>query len=80
MKKFSIWLIKIYQSIPGEWHNQCRYYPTCSNYAIEAISKYGFFKGWILAIKRIIRCNPLGKNGYDPVPDLDKKKKESNFK
>ncbi|MBQ6495455.1 MAG: membrane protein insertion efficiency factor YidD [Bacilli bacterium] len=68
MKKISIKLIKLYQKIPLSSHNSCRFYPTCSNYAIEAIEKYGFFKGWFLAIKRIIRCNPFGKKGYDPVP------------
>ena len=65
--KISIKIIRIYQRIPGSWHNKCRYYPTCSNYAIEAITKYGFIKGWYKAIKRIIKCNPWGKSGYDPV-------------
>jgi len=68
MKYISIKLIKLYQKIPGSWHNACRYYPTCSNYAIEALTKYGFLKGTLLTIKRIIRCNPFGKSGYDPVP------------
>lgn len=68
LKKFSIFLIKLYQSIPGPWHSACRFYPTCSNYAIEAITKYGFFKGWFLSIKRILRCNPFGGKGYDPIP------------
>lgn len=68
MKKISIKLIKIYQKIPGFWHDTCRYYPTCSNYAIEALNKYGFIKGWYLAIKRILKCNPFGGSGYDPVP------------
>lgn len=68
MKWISIKLIRIYKKIPGPWHNACRYYPTCSDYAIEAISKYGFFKGWWLAIKRICRCSPWGSSGYDPVP------------
>ena len=68
MKKLSIKLIKFYQSLPLTAHNRCRFYPTCSNYAIEAIEKYGFFKGWGLAIKRILKCNPFGKKGYDPVP------------
>ena len=67
MKKFSLWLIKVYQNIPGSWHGMCRYYPTCSNYGIEAITKYGSIKGSILTIKRIIRCNPLSKGGYDPL-------------
>lgn len=69
MKKILIKLIKMYQSIPGDFHNQCRFYPTCSNYAIEAIDKYGSIKGTILSIKRIIRCRPFGKKGYDPVPE-----------
>ncbi len=67
LTKISIKLIKVYQNIPGSWHNNCRYYPTCSNYAIDALKKYGFIKGWKKAIIRIIRCNPLGKHGYDPV-------------
>ena len=46
----------------------CRYTPTCSQYAIEAIKKYGPFKGGWLAFKRILRCNPFGGSGYDPVP------------
>ena len=46
----------------------CRYTPTCSAYFIEAVEKYGVFKGGILALWRIIRCNPFSKGGYDPVP------------
>lgn len=46
----------------------CRYYPTCSNYAIEALRKHGPLKGSWLALKRILRCNPWGGSGYDPVP------------
>ena len=72
MKKILIKLIKIYQSIPGPWHNHCRYTPTCSNYAIEAIEYYGSFKGTIMALKRILRCNPWGGHGYDPVIKKDK--------
>ena len=74
MKKFSIFLIQLYQKIPGPWHVSCRYYPTCSNYAIEAIEMHGFFKGWYLVIRRILRCNPLCGSGYDPVPSKIKKK------
>jgi hypothetical protein len=61
-------LIKLYQIIPGPWHNYCRHIPSCSNYAIEAIEEHGAIKGVILAIKRIIRCGPGGTYGYDPVP------------
>ena len=46
----------------------CRFYPTCSAYASEAIEKYGPFKGCFLAIKRILRCHPMNPGGYDPVP------------
>lgn len=68
MKKLLIALIKLYQKIPGPWHNACKYHPTCSNYAIEALEKHGFFKGSLLMIKRILKCNPFSKGGYDPVP------------
>ena len=67
MKAFLISIIKLYQKIPGNFHSSCRYTPTCSNYAIEAIDKYGALKGCIMAIKRILRCNPWGGSGYDPV-------------
>ena len=73
IKKLSIKLIKAYKSIPGPWHNSCRYIPTCSDYAIEAIETHGVIKGWFLSIKRILRCNPFGKSGYDPVPLKQKK-------
>jgi putative membrane protein insertion efficiency factor len=69
MKYLLIGLIKIYQLIPGPWHNSCRYTPTCSNYAIEAIKRFGSFKGSILSIKRILRCAPWGGMGCDPVPE-----------
>lgn len=46
----------------------CRYMPTCSEYAIIAVRRYGFFKGFFLAVKRIARCHPWHEGGYDPVP------------
>lgn len=67
MKKMLITLIKFYQKLPLSSHSKCRFQPTCSNYAIEAISLYGVFKGSYLSIKRIVKCNPLTKPGYDPV-------------
>jgi putative membrane protein insertion efficiency factor len=66
--KMLVKMIKLYQSTPLESHNHCRFYPTCSNYAIESINEYGNIKGSYLAFKRILRCNPFNKHyGYDPV-------------
>lgn len=74
LKKVLINIIKFYQKIPGNFHNRCRHYPTCSNYAIIAIEEHGVFKGCVLAIKRIFRCNPWGSSGYDPVPMVRRNK------
>ena len=68
MKYIMIYLIRIYQKIPGSWHDACRFQPTCSNYAIGVLQEFGFFKGSYLMIKRILRCNPWNKGGYDPIP------------
>ena len=69
MKKLALILIKIYQSfISPLLGPHCRYVPTCSEYAREALEKYGFVKGVYLAARRILRCNPFSKGGYDPVP------------
>lgn len=68
MKHILIKLIKLYQKIPGKFHNNCKFIPSCSNYAIEAIKEYGSIKGSFLSIKRILRCNPLHKGGIDLVP------------
>jgi len=65
--------VKIYKKILSPLLGQrCRFYPTCSEYAIEAIEKFGVFKGGGMAIKRILRCNPFGGFGYDPVPEKEK--------
>lgn len=69
MKKILIKLIKFYQTLPLHSHSACRFYPTCSNYAIEAIEKHGSIKGTYLTIKRLLRCNPFNKkSGIDLVP------------
>lgn len=68
MKKILIKLIKLYQAAPLLSHYKCRFYPTCSNYAIEALETHGTFKGSFLAIRRILRCHPFGKSGVDLVP------------
>ncbi len=65
MKYILIKLIKLYQKTPGNFHNHCKFYPSCSNYAILAITKYGSIKGSILSIKRVIKCNPLSRGGID---------------
>ncbi|MBV4420034.1 membrane protein insertion efficiency factor YidD [Clostridium tyrobutyricum] len=68
MKKILIYLIKFYREyISPLKRSCCRFYPTCSEYALQAIEKYGFLKGGIMSIKRILRCNPFCKGGYDPV-------------
>ncbi len=67
MKQLLIFLIKIYQKIPGNFHYRCRHIPSCSNYGIEAITEYGSIKGCFLTFKRILKCNPWGTSGYDPV-------------
>ena len=62
-------LVKFYQnSISPFTPPSCRYTPTCSEYALQALRKYGPFKGGWLALKRILRCHPWGGSGYDPVP------------
>jgi putative membrane protein insertion efficiency factor len=77
MKKIVLGLIRFYQKT-SFFHKQlfktlyisdsiCRYQPTCSHYAYEAVGKYGVIKGLFLGFKRIIRCHPFAKGGYDPV-------------
>lgn len=62
-------LIKAYQLIISPWTGpSCRYTPTCSQYGIDALKKYGPLKGGWLTVKRILRCNPWGGHGHDPVP------------
>ena len=64
-----IFMIKIYQLLISPIIGQnCRYYPTCSSYCIQSFQKYNTFKAIYLAIKRILKCNPLGGSGHDPVP------------
>lgn len=68
MKKIVIWLIRFYQLfISPLFPPHCRFYPTCSQYALEAVKKYGVFRGGFMAIKRIAKCHPFHKGGYDPV-------------
>lgn len=70
LKKLFLFLIKVYQVVisPHKGGPSCRFYPTCSQYAYEAISKYGAIKGGYLSIRRILKCHPFHKGGFDPVP------------
>ena len=70
LKKILLMMIKCYRKYISPLKRQptCRFYPTCSLYAIQAIERYGPIKGLFLACKRILRCHPLSKGGYDPVP------------
>lgn len=70
MKRIFILLIKFYRKFisplsPGK----CRFIPTCSTYSLEAVQRYGAIKGGFLSVKRILKCNPFGPYGYDPVPE-----------
>lgn len=78
IKKIMLFMIKSYQLTmsPRFSNGACRYTPTCSQYAVEALEEHGIIKGSLLAIRRIARCNPFFKGGYDPVPP----KKERNQK
>jgi putative membrane protein insertion efficiency factor len=78
LAKILLLLVRFYQKcvsplLPGA----CRYTPTCSAYAVEAITKYGAIKGGWLSVKRICRCHPFGGSGYDPVPDLTDKEENN---
>ena len=71
MKKIIIFLIKIYKKIISPVFSRCgihcKYYPTCSDYMVQAVEKYGVIKGCLLGLKRILKCNPFSKGGYDPL-------------
>ena len=68
-KRALLWLIRFYRAAISPHHQPCcRFTPTCSQYALEAVEKYGAVKGGCLALGRILRCNPLCRGGYDPVP------------
>ena len=73
MKTFALFLIKCYKFVSKTCPPRCRFYPSCSNYAYQAIEIYGFVKGAYLSAKRILKCHPFCNGCIDPVP-LPKKK------
>ncbi len=69
MKRAALWLLRGYKTwVSPMLPPSCRYQPTCSEYAYEAVEKYGIIKGGRLALWRVLRCNPFGSSGWDPVP------------
>lgn len=75
VKALLLKLIRAYHKWPSPTHGLCKYYPTCSYYAEEAIERFGAAKGLLLALWRFLRCNPFSRGGYDPVPEKKPKKK-----
>lgn len=77
-----IFFLRLYRLLFSSWSMpHCRYYPTCSEYAITAVCFYGPFKGLLMAVKRMLRCHPWGGYGYDPVPETsDFKSSDVNIK
>lgn len=76
ISRLFVWLIRLYQKFlsPLKGQGSCRFTPTCSEYAVQAITEWGAIIGLCLAVWRILRCNPFGKGGYDPVPRRRKNK------
>ena len=75
MKSFLIYIISLYQKYISPYKGtKCPYFPSCSNYGIEAIKEHGAIKGFFMAFWRVLRCNPFSKGGFDPVPENRKMK------
>jgi len=79
VRKIYILPIKLYRKFlsPGKGMPTCRFTPTCSQYAMEAVMEWGIVIGTVLALWRLIRCNPFSKGGYDPVPKLPRRDRNS---
>ena len=80
MKSFLIYIISLYQKYISPYKGtKCPYFPSCSNYGIEAIKEHGAIKGFFMAFWRVLRCNPFSKGGFDPVPSNIKKDKKMKY-
>ena len=80
MKRFILLLMRGYQKYISPMRTlKCPYYPTCSCYGIEAVTEHGALIGSLLAVWRILRCNPFSKGGYDPVPEMKSHRKKITF-
>ena len=78
MKQVLLWLIRFYrEAISPRTPAMCKYIPTCSQYGLEAIERFGALKGGLMTIWRILRCNPWSRGGYDPVPEKKEKKNKT---
>ena len=80
MKYIPIFFLRLYRRFisPLKTRPSCRFTPTCSEYAIEAYREWGFFIGTALALWRVLRCNPFGKGGYDPVPKRKRRRRRND--
>lgn len=74
--RFLIALIRVYQRVSQLTPPTCRFYPTCSQYTLEAIQRYGTIRGVLLGLKRILHCHPFHPGGYDPVPETPENPKQ----
>jgi len=70
LKTLALWMLRGYQLLISPMLGQtCRFSPSCSNYSMQAIERFGFFKGSYLTARRLLRCHPFHPGGYDPVPE-----------
>ncbi|MDR1259888.1 MAG: membrane protein insertion efficiency factor YidD [Endomicrobium sp.] len=74
MKQIALFLIKCYKFASQTVPSKCRFWPTCSSYAYQAIEIHGFLRGFFLIVRRIIRCHPFCSGGFDSIPSLYKSK------
>ncbi|WP_069363586.1 membrane protein insertion efficiency factor YidD [Salisediminibacterium beveridgei] len=79
LKQIAIGIIRFYQQYISRYTPpSCRFYPTCSQYGVESIERFGFFKGGFMTLFRVLKCNPFHPGGFDPVPE--KKQKHDHHK